>query len=238
MSSKLAKLIAHYEAEDAALTAQIDECVSEMAYGMAKRLTKGLFLVREQLQTLRSLQDKFFDDKRQMAHLRELLEEDDRNKWSDYRRRYLLDSIDALNQKIEALENAQKSAPKNPLPLVLQDVLRKLLAGEITQFYFVIDKEQNLNCVVKLVCKTLIMTIPEIRRHLSEDLFQKRQIRQIISFGFRLYDHKDKLMLFLPCSCQEEISGVKTVLAQLVFEVFYFKDLEGKTYVRYFEGGE
>lgn len=63
MSSKLEKLIAHHEKEHAALRNQIDECLEEMEYKTAHRLTKGLFLVSETLRTLHILQDKLYDDK-------------------------------------------------------------------------------------------------------------------------------------------------------------------------------
>ncbi|MBO2007532.1 hypothetical protein [Hymenobacter negativus] len=75
MSSKLEKLIAHHEAEHAALIVQIDEYVEEMQYKMAHHLSKGLSLVSQKLHVLQNLKDKFYDDKENIARSISLLED-------------------------------------------------------------------------------------------------------------------------------------------------------------------
>lgn len=98
-----------------------------------------------------------------------------------------------------------------------------------------IDELQLLYCNIRLARKTLIMSIPEIKRHRIDDRFRKVQLAHMKRLGFRLYDQNDKLMLILPYSKHEELEHVKSVLAQLVFEVFYFKEFSGQAYVSYFE---
>ncbi|WP_210522189.1 hypothetical protein [Hymenobacter terricola] len=80
-----------------------------------------------------------------------------------------------------------------------------------------------------------MITLPEVQRHRVGYQLRKKQIKVLQRLGFQLYDHKDKLILFLPFSISAEIPAVKYVLAKIAFEVFYFKDFSQDSYIKYHE---
>lgn len=233
MSSKLEKLIASYEAERASLTAEMEECAAEMEYGKAHLFFKGLLRVNKQLQTLHNLQDEWYDEKVRRAGAIKLLEA----KLADaeaYMRGYYTRYLAAEQEKLVELTRAP--AQKAPAGQVVHDVLGRLLVGELAGFTLVLQESTRLYCHIRAVRKTLFMTIPEVRRHRAGYTLQKSHLRKFRSLGFRLYDNKDKLILFAPYSTPEEVSAVQCTLARIAFEVFYFKELAGETFIRYREG--
>ena len=100
-------------------------------------------------------------------------------------------------------------------------------------FTLTLLESKRFYCHFKLVRKTLILTIPEVRRHREDYTLAKRHVRSLKRLGFKLYDNKDKLMLFAPYSTSEEVNAVQRILARITFEVFYFKSLAGETCIKY-----
>jgi hypothetical protein len=231
MRTKLEKLIAAYEAERASLTAEMEECVVEMDYKKAHLFFKGLARVNQQLQTLHNLQDKWHDEKEDLIRSINLFEErlvDVEEYMRDYYVRYL------AYKKEKLAELPQSSAQQTSDGRTVRDALGKLLAGELASFTLVLQESKRLYCHVKAVRKTLFLTVPEIRRHKANHTLRKSHVRKFLSLGFRLYDSKDKLMLFAPYSTQEEANAVQRILARITFEVFYFKELKNETFIKYY----
>lgn len=231
MSSKLEKLLAAYEAERASLTAEMEECAAEMDYGRAHLLFKGLVRVNQQLQTLHNLQDNWYDEKEDLIHSIQLFEERmadaEAYMWAYYAQ-HLADKKEKLAELIRA--PAQK-ASINP---IIRGMLGRVLVGELTGFTLVLQDSKRLHCHLKLVRKTLILTIAEVRRHQDEYTLEKRHVRGLKRLGFNWYDSRDKLMLFAPYAALEDVDAIQRMLARITFEVFYFKDLAGDTYIRYY----
>ena len=230
MSSKLERLLAAYEAERASLTAEMEECAAEMAYGKAHLFFKALVRVNQQLQTLYNLQDERYDEKAYRLRSIKMLEEKLVHA-EEYMRGHYTRYLAAEQEKLAEL--TRTPAQKTPAGQVVRDVLRRLLAGELTGFTLVLRDSRRLYCHIRAVRKTLFMTIPEVRRHKADYTLQKSHLRKFRSLGFRLYDTKDKLLLFAPYSTAEEVSAVQRTLARIAFEVFYFKDLAGETFIKY-----
>ena len=231
MSSKLEKLIAAYETERASLTAEMEECAAEMEYGKAHLFFKSLLIVNKQLQTLHNLQDERYDEKAHRACFINLLEE----KLADaeeYMRGYYAQRLADEQKKLAEITRAP--AQKAPAGQVVRDLLGRLLVGEVAGFTLVLQDSKRLYCHIRVVRKTLFLTIPEIRRHKVNYTLQKSHLRKFRSLGFCLYDNKDKLILFAPFSTSEEVRAVQRTLARITFEVFYFKELAGETFIKYY----
>ncbi|MGI4865467.1 MAG: hypothetical protein ACRYFZ_16215 [Janthinobacterium lividum] len=233
MSSKLEKLIAFYEAERVSLTAELAECVAEADYKRVYLFSKGLGRINQQLQTLYNLRDKWHDEKEYRAHSIKFLEERVADgETAEYVRRYYTERIAAEKKKLAEL--TQLPFQNSSVGQVMRDMLGKLLAGELAGFTLVLQDSRRLYCHIRLMRKTLFMTIPEVRRHRADYTLQKSHLRKFRSLGFGLYDTKDKLLLFAPYSTLEEVSAVQRTLARIAFEVFYFKDLTGETFIKYY----
>jgi phage terminase Nu1 subunit (DNA packaging protein) len=233
MRTKLEKLIAAYEAERASLTAEMEECVAEMDYGKAHLFFKGLARVNQQLQTLYNLQDKCYDEKEHLTHAIKLFEERLVDvKDGDYTRDYYTQSLADKKEKLAEL--TQASAQKVSVGQTVRAMLGKLLVGELATFTLVLQDSERLHCHVKAVRRTLLLTVPEIRRHKANNTLRGSHVRKFLSLGFRLYDSKDKLILFAPYSTLEEVNAVQRILARITFEVFYFKELADETFIKYY----
>ncbi|MDO7886203.1 hypothetical protein [Hymenobacter cheonanensis] len=231
MSKKLKQLLAAYEAERASLTAEMEECVAEMDYGKAHLFFKAIAGVNQQMQTLYNLQHSGYDEKEYLGQSIKFLEEQI-NSAEEYMRRYLAECLAEEKENLAELNRA--STLKQPASHTVRDVLNKMLAGEITSFVLVFQDSQRLSCYIRLVRKTLMLTIPEVHRHKQAYTLEKRQIKALTRLGFKLCDNDDKLMLFAPYSTLADVQAIQRMLARITFEVFYFKELAGETFIKYY----
>lgn len=231
MSSKLEKLIAFYEAERNSIKAELEERLAERDYSRVHLFSKASDRISQQLQTLYNLQDKWYDEKEQLEHWIKLLEKSlvagDEHNMSEYY------AYRIAAEKESLAELSDTAVQKSPLGSLLHKMLLKLLSKELGSFILVLLNSRKLLCHIRLARNTLILTIPEVRRHRADYTLQERQIKKFKSLGFRLYDNKDKLMLFAPYSTLEEVDAVQLILARITFEVFYFKQLAGETFIKY-----
>jgi hypothetical protein len=231
MSSKLKKLIASYEAERASLTTEMEECVAEMDYSRAHLFLKALRKVDQQLQTLFNIRDKWHDEKEHLARWIKSLEERVKEEEGSTLR-HLIEEVAKKKEQLAELPSA--STQDVVVEHNVRATLTSLLVGEITSCTLVFRESQQLYCHIRLVRKTLILTVPEIHRHRARYILQKSHIREFKRLGFRLYDSKDKLMLFAPYSTLKEVDAVHLILARITFEIFYFQQLAGETFIKYY----
>jgi hypothetical protein len=230
MPTKLEKLIAAYEAERASLTAEMEECVAEMDYGKGNLFFKSLARVNQQLQTLYNLQDGQHDEKERRKWSIKLFEEKLANA-EEYMQGFYAQYL--ANEKEKLAELARSSAQKASIGRTVRDLLDKLLAGELASFTLVVKDSKRLHCHIRVVRKTLFLTVPEVRRHRESYTLQKSHIKKFQRLGFRWYDNKDKLILFAPYSTSEEVRAVQHILARIALEVFCPKELAGETFIKY-----
>lgn len=228
MSSKLKKLISYYEEERSNLVAQLDECIAETDYVVARRYSKGLNLVNQKLQVLYNLDDNLYDEKQRSIKLINALEEEIKSSDLEYGDNYYAKRIAAERESLDKLHEDSLAKGKKQERGVLDELLNNILEGELEGFTLVLSKSQNLCCNLKRVRRTLIISIPEARRHVASYLLYKKNIKQLKRVGFSAYDNKDKLMAFLPFSNQAELGLVKAVLARIAFEVFISKTSKEK----------
>jgi hypothetical protein len=231
MRSKLEILLASYEAARDSIKAELEECVAEADYSRVYLFSKALGRINQQLQTLYNLQDKWYDEKKQLERWVKVLEKNLAAGDEDNMQGYYAYKIATEKNKLAELRNT--AAQKSPHENLVHELLLKLLSKELESFTLVILNSRKLLCHIRLARRTLILAIPEVHRHRITYTLQKRHIRKFKSLGFRLYDNKDKLMLFAPYSTLEEVDTVQRVLARITFEVFYFKALAGETFIKY-----
>jgi hypothetical protein len=148
-----------------------------------------------------------------------------------YMRRYLTERVAEAKQELAELNLV--STQEVTVGHTVRDVLSKLLTGEITGFTLVLHQANQLNCHIRLVKKTLILTLSEVRRHRDSYMIKEKDINFFKRLGFQLYDNKDKLMLFAPYSAEEHVKVVQLLLARITFDIFYFKEFAGETFIKY-----
>ncbi|MDO7852323.1 hypothetical protein [Hymenobacter convexus] len=236
MSSRLQKLIAHYEAEEALLLAERAERLEEWDYGMAHRFTKALAEVYEQLHILNNLADPLHDEKQRAADMLKRLENRSVEE-AEYLQQYRQKQLVEARARLAALQAQARPNSAGAKSNHIEETLTMLLHGQIAGFSLVINPQQRLACNLRLVRRTLLITVPEIRRHRAEYRIQKKQLRFLQSLGFRLYDQRDKLLLYTSFAVPEDIVKVKTLLARLVLDGFYYQEMVEHSYISYWETG-
>ncbi|HEX8658811.1 MAG TPA: hypothetical protein VF690_14805 [Hymenobacter sp.] len=164
MSSKLRKLIAHYEAEKRQLQALIAEFVDEKDYAMAHRHAKALRMVEEKLLTYHKLADPLHETKEFRRKNIESLKKKIEAGIPQRQLGYYLERLLQEQQSLDELSRVVEATPGEPRQTTLQKTLLKLLDGKIEKFTLVIDEAQRLYCTIHLVRRTLIITFPQIRR--------------------------------------------------------------------------
>lgn len=237
MSKKLRKIIAYYEDERDRLDALIAECLAEYEYKLAHRNQKSLGLINRRLQVDYSLADPLHDQKtglqRQIDGLYKMLR--DRIEADSVRvQAYLMANI---QRKQQELANLNQMPPAVPVPptLAFDEVLEKLLNRTVERFTLTIGAAGKVCFTGRLVRRTLIITLVQMRWVGEKYGLFKDQRKYLQLLGFRWYDQRDKLMLFLPYTEKQHIHDVKRLFAQIVFEVFYFKEFEGGASLKYME---
>ncbi|HEX8330077.1 MAG TPA: hypothetical protein VF629_21250 [Hymenobacter sp.] len=237
MSRKLEKLIAYYEAERNVLTTQLAECMAEDDYASARRFSKGIRLVNQQLQTLLNLQDGRHDERERAVRLIQMFEKMKGAQAAGISAQLYAEHISAAQKRLAELGSRPVMPPTASKPTVLQAVLLKLLNKHIDSFTFVFSTTNRLSCVVKLVRRTSMITLLEVQRLREECLLEKKQIRSLKTLGFKLYDNGDKLIVFLPYTTAADVSALQYLLVKMAFEVFYFKEFTGQSCIKYWEIG-
>ena len=235
MSSKLSKLIAYHETARSQLLAQIADFLAESEYSLAHRHSKALRIVEEKLRTYHALADPLHDEKALRIKNIERLKKHIAAGTSNVQLSYYLERLLQEQQRLDELNQAVAATPGQSKKSILQDVLSKLLERKIDKFTLIIDEAEGVHGTIQLVRRILIIDFLHIQRLVTNCVLCKKQIKYFQSLGFRLYDSKDKLMLFLPYSTKEDLFTVKTILARIVFEAFAPKAFSETAYVKYVE---
>ena len=234
MSGKLQRLIAHYEEERDNLEDAIAECLAEHEYKLAHRYEKGRRLINRKLQNLYNLADPLHNEKESRLQFIEFYQRKKAEK-DELPSDYYEVQIQREQAKLEQLNQASQAAPVSPKQSVLSEALNKLGDREIDQFTLLLDEAKKLRFTVRLVRQTLFVTLPEVRRRRKNYVLNKPRMRYLHALGFRLYDHDDKLIRWLHYDGEPAKNQVRTLLARIVFEGFYFKEFAGQASIRYWE---
>jgi hypothetical protein len=233
MPSKLRKLIGAIETDKAALEIQIQECLAEQEYHLAHHFSKEVRRLTQQLHALHTFLDPLFEAKElarnRIARIVKLAASKEEKYLADY-----LDAELAKEQaKLQQLVRQQSAPNRLTGSTVLRDTFRLLLRQQLMGFNLVLDSQCRLECTVRLARKTIIVTLPEVRRHRAAYTLDKRRINKLKGLGFGYYDQKDKLLLIVPFFAEEDISTLQTLIARMIFEVFNFREPNGETFIRY-----
>ena len=234
MNNKLRKLLTHYQQERDKLQLLIDSCVAEEEYKLAQRYSKGLVQLNQKLQTLHNLADPLHDEKQRhtavIARMKAILP-DEAGAEHAFVREFLKEEEDKLAQ----LQEMPVSRLSYSGHSHLQETLNKLFEKRIESFTLLFGAAAGLVCSIKLVRKTVLVTIPNMQRLRKDYLVQKSHVRQLQGLGFRFFDNRDKLVAFLPCFTSEDAAAIKLLLVKICFDVFYFRQFEGQAQIKYVE---
>ncbi|QNH63856.1 hypothetical protein [Hymenobacter sediminicola] len=234
MNNKLRKLLTHYQQERDKLQLLIDSCVEEGEYKLAQRYSKGLVQLNQKLQTLHNLADPLHDEKQRhtavIARIKAILP-------AEAGAEHAFDKAFLQEQegKLAQLQEMPASRMPHSGQSHVQETLNKLFEKRIESFTLLFGAAAGFSCSMKMVRKTVLVTIPDMRRLRNDYLVEKSQVRQLLGLGFRFFDSRDKLVAFLPCFTSEDTAAIKLLLVKICFDVFYFRQFEGQAQIKYVE---
>ena len=231
MDNDLQTLIQILEEEKSNLLKLIDDSVKDQEYLFAHFHFEALGQVNSQLQTLKNLDDELYDEKnsRLMAIERIRLTLDS-GKY-DVPREFFEKHLERNQKELQKLNEIPKSLKHHIGDNVLDNHMNLLLKRKLRAFRIVLMKGDNLVIEIKRIKGTIKITLPYVNRLIRNYTLSDERINKFKGLGFEFTDKGDKLIKTLTDETDELRLKLKTLLAIIVFEVFYFKELDKDTYI-------
>lgn len=233
MESQLKLLISLYEEEKVQLQKLIDECIAEREYLMAHYHSEALSQLNGRLQTLHNIDDKLYDEKdfkqRWIVGLQKQLESES----SDHMKEYLEKRLQREKVELERLNQIPKQATHPDNKTLLDETLKKLVDKKIKNLSLILKKADNLFLRFSYSKKTLKVTLPNVKQHTKKCILYEDNISTLKNLGFDLVENETKLTLSLTGDKDDILYRVKIILAKIVFEIFYIKEFENESYIRF-----
>ncbi len=232
---QLRHLISLYEEEKVRLQKLINECLIETEYLMAHYHSEALYQLNSRLQTLKNLDGKLFDEKdfrqRRIDGLLKHIETES----SDHMREYFVKDLQRAMEELEKLNQTpnQSTLPENNT--LLDETLKKLVDKKVKNLKLILKKEDNLFLGFSYSKKVLKVTLPYVKKHTKKLILHDDNINSFKNLGFNLTENETKLNLTLTGDKENILNRLKLILSKIIFEIFYFKEFENESYIKFTE---
>ncbi|MEO7990061.1 MAG: hypothetical protein ABI663_10995 [Chryseolinea sp.] len=228
--NEIQTLIQELEHEQAELKRLIDESVKTGEYLIAHFHSEALGYVNRRLQTLRNLDDKNFDSKKMIksmikrAHMQLGVERPE--KFKDYIKKEIEKhewELQELNQqgKVTALESQ-----------VLIGHLESLISNKIKGVRIFLIRSSNFILDIKKHRSGIKILVPNMKTLRKNYIMHDENIQHFYGLGFTADENESKLTLLITNRNREQLlKELQRILAKIVFEIFYFKEFAGDTFI-------
>jgi len=136
--------------------------------------------------------------------------------------------IGDAEKKLEGLNSNVN--PDSPFSRVLADLLEKLKRKEVQKVVLMFDSELDLGIIITSGRK-LYLRIPKIKTLRNRNVIGNHQISLLQRMGFQ-WDARETL-LYLGLELNTLANQVMELLSKIVFKVFIFEEMGGKSYISY-----
>ncbi|WP_313419883.1 hypothetical protein [Sphingobacterium multivorum] len=225
---RLKTLIGLYQKEAKDLKKFISTCLNDWDYMMADHYAQRLGQVNRELQILQTILDPKYGEKqmlirkilyykksRSLPYQKQLREHYDR--W-----------IRGAEEKLEWMNNL--ATPEIPFSKTLVEILEKLMRKEVRKVVLILNSDQDLGIVIANGRK-LTLRIHKIKTLKNKCAIGDYQIDLLQQMGFQ-WDSKETL-LYLELEPNNSTNPVMEYLSRIVFKVFTFEEMKGKSYISY-----
>ena len=79
------------------------------------------------------------------------------------------------------------------------------------------------------------MTLPYVKKHTKKLILHDDNINSFKNLGFNLTENETKLNLTLTGDKENILNRLKLILSKIIFEIFYFKEFENESYIKFTE---
>ena len=225
---RLKTLIGLYQKEAKVLKKSISTCLNDWDYIMADHYAQRLGQVNRELQILQTIVDPNYGDKqiliRQIAHYKKNRSLPGQKDLRELYGRWIRDA----EEKLEGLNNL--TVPESPFSKTLEEMLEKLMRKEVRKVVLMLNSEQDLGIIITRGRK-LMLHIPKIKTLKSKYAIWDYQIDLLQQMGFQ-WGTKES-MLYLELEPSNSTKPVMEYLSRIVFKVFIFEEMGGKSYISY-----
>lgn len=227
-------LIRALEKEQADLGKLIDEAVQEGDYLIAHFHSQAISFVARQLQTLKNLDDKAYDSKRflksRINQLTAMLNGDKPDKFNYY----LRSEIQKLEGELDSLN--QRGKQGSPTSEILTGYLESLVNHEISCVKVVLKKSSNFVLDISRQPAGIILEIPNLKSLENDDILYEESLQHFFGLGFATDGAETKLTLrIMNGENKDLLAELQIIICRIVFEIFYFKEFEGETFIEIVE---
>lgn len=195
---------------------------------MADYYAQRLRQVNRELQILQTILDPNYDKKQNL--LRQISSYKKNRSLRDQKdlRELCAQWVKDAEEKLERLNN--RAVPESPFSKTLIEMLEKLMRREVRKVILMLNSEQDLRIIITRGRK-LILRIPKIKTLRSKYAIWDYQIDSLKHMGFQ-WDSKETL-LYLGLEFSNSTIQVMECLSRIVFTVFTFEEMKGKSYISY-----
>ncbi|WP_293955973.1 MULTISPECIES: hypothetical protein [unclassified Sphingobacterium] len=225
---RLKTLIGLYQKEAKDLKKFISTCLNDWDYMIADHYAQRLGQVNRELQILQTILDPNYGDKqiliRQIAHYKKNRSLPGQKDLRELYGRWIRDA----EEKLKWLNNL--TVPESPFSKTLEEILEKLTRKEVRKVVLMLNSEHDLGIIITRGRK-LMLRIPKIKTLRSKSAIWDYQIDLLEKVGFQ-WDSKETL-LSLELEPNNSTKPVMEYLSRIVFKVFTFEEMKGKSYISY-----
>ena len=228
--NKLQTLVRALEKEKAALRKLIDNAVTEGEYLMAHFHSEALSKIDAKLHTLRSVEDKDYNQKKL---LRTWIRQAEKRADADDPEGpncYFEKKLERLRQELQALN--QRENVVRPESVLLSGYLDSFVSGEIKGLNIILQKSTGFAIKISRDRLGIKMIIPNLKALRQGHSYYERSLRRFSGLGFIL-DQGERRLTTVICKPdkQQLLLELKTIISKIVFEIFYFQEFDGDSYI-------
>ena len=235
MDNQLKLLISLYEEEGVRLQALINECLQESEFLMAHYHSNALFQLNQKLYTLKSIDDKYFNQKNflqlEIGRWQQELDAEPIEALKEHYRKNLHRLISEI-EKLD-MESGYPGTAGNEHDL--DEVISKLLQGKIKNLKLILKRSCNLYFDIIYAERKLNLVLKQIKLHIKNGVLNEQQVKSFTQLGFVSSANNTKLILQFNGEKSKMHAECKLVLSKLVFEVFRFTSFENDSYISFTE---
>jgi hypothetical protein len=228
---ELDELIEQYEIEKNNLDLLIQECLLDLDYLGAHYHLQAMQEVNFRLQTLQNLKDPFFDSKHHLETMKSFYQRnipDSDARMNDFYR----DQINNLEKEILDLNNKKITVRLDGQEF--DDAIYDIIEGKINSFRFHLIKEQNLYLDFHIKDgKTLIISFTPMDNLIGEYVISDSTLHALKGIGFDHNAEIDCLEYVYDAGTFRNSIFLKTLVSRIVFDAWYYKDLDNPTSIQY-----
>ena len=223
-------LIRELEREQADLKRLIDESVRDGEYLVAHYHSEAIGIVNRKLQTLRNLDDKNYDSKKMITMMIKRSELQLGQEYPERIKDYLKKEIEKLKLELGELEKCEKVRARESWILI--ENLDLLISRKLKGIRIVLKKSSNFALDLRRTRIGIKISIKNIKSLRRDYLIHDENLQHFFGLGFKFNEGESTLtMILINRNKVQLLADLQMVLSKIVFEIFYFKEFEGETFI-------